>query len=180
MANPPSTPRQRRGRLFIIGFLLILAAVVGTSLFTNLTRQANSGSAPKPAPMASVSLKFEKLEIVSGEKTHAFFVEVMRTDKERQNGLMFRQTMPPDNGMLFDFERDQMVTMWMKNTYLPLDMIFILKDGRIHRIEERTEPMSERTISSGAPVRAVLELNGGVAARLGIKAGDLIKHPVFK
>ncbi len=93
---------------------------------------------------------------------------------------MFRQSMPADQGMLFDFERDQMVSMWMRNTFIPLDMLFIFADGRIHRIEHRTEVESERTISSGVPVRAVLELNAGTAERLGIRPGDRVVHPMFR
>ncbi|HRE21495.1 MAG TPA: DUF192 domain-containing protein [Rhabdaerophilum sp.] len=124
--------------------------------------------------------KLERLDIVSGERRHSFTVEVARSDQDRARGLMFRQHMPQDQGMLFDFERDQMVTMWMKNTYISLDMVFIFADGRIHRIESRTEPESERTISSGVPVRAVLELNANVASRLGLRSGDRIVHPMFK
>ena len=93
---------------------------------------------------------------------------------------MFRRTLAPDAGMLFDFEREQMVSMWMKNTYLSLDMLFVRADGIIHRIEASTEPLSERSISSGAPVRAVLELNAGTAARLGLRPGDRLIHPLFR
>jgi len=126
------------------------------------------------------SNQLERLEIQSGDRRHIFMVEVARNDAQRARGLMFRQNMPQDQGMLFDFERDQMVTMWMKNTYISLDMIFIFADGRVHRIESRTEPESERTISSGVPVRAVLELNANVANRLGLKPGDRIVHPMFR
>jgi uncharacterized protein len=172
--------KKKRGKAFIIGFVVVLLAVVGASLTTNLMRQASNGPAPKPAPMPSLTLIFERLEIVSYGKSHRFSVEVMRNDAQRARGLMFRQTLPQENGMLFDFERDQIVTMWMKNTPLPLDMLFVTADGRIHRIESRTEPFSERMISSGAPVRAVLEINAGISERLGLKPGDQLKHPMFK
>lgn len=121
----------------------------------------------------------ERVEIVSGGKTHVFQTEVMRSDAERARGLMHRRYLPEDRGMLFDFKTEQPVAMWMKNTYLPLDMIFIAKDGRIVNIAENTEPMSERTIASGAPSLAVLEINAGVSAKLGLKAGDRVRHSLF-
>ena len=89
----------------------------------------------------------ETLQIVSsGGKTHRFSVEVMRNDEERARGLMFRRFMPADRGMLFDFKVEKPVMMWMKNTYIPLDMIFVARDGRIVSIAENTEPLSERRI----------------------------------
>jgi uncharacterized protein len=88
--------------------------------------------------------------------------------------------MPADQGMLFDFGHIEPVSMWMQNTYLPLDMLFIRPDGTIARIAANTEPLSTRTIPSGEPVLAVLELNAGTAARLGIRPGDRIEHPLFK
>ena len=104
----------------------------------------------------------------------------MRTPDQRAKGLMFRNYMPADRGMLFDFERVEPVAMWMQNTYLPLDMLFIRADGSIARIAERTEPMSTRTIPSGEPVLGVLELNAGAAEKIGAKAGDRIEHTLFK
>lgn len=181
----PRTDRaRRRGRLFVIGFVVVLAGVVAASLITNLTRMAardaQAQSQPKAGPGAPAAAATEPLEIVSGDRRHRFAVEVMRTPESRARGLMFRRSMPEDAGMLFDFERDQLVAMWMKNTYLPLDMVFIFADGRIHRIEARTEPESERTISSGVAVRSVLEINAGVAAKLGLKPGDRVIHPMFR
>ena len=122
----------------------------------------------------------EPLAIVSANGRHDFQVEVARKEPDRQRGLMDRRYMPPDRGMLFDFEREQPIMMWMKNTYIPLDMVFIRKDGTISRVATDTEPLSTRTISSGAPVLSVLELNGGTAARLGIKPGDRVEHPLFR
>jgi uncharacterized protein len=109
-----------------------------------------------------------------------FKVEVARNDADRAQGLMFRRSMPADQGMLFDFARVEPVSMWMQNTYLPLDMLFIRADGTIARIAANTEPLSTRTIPSGEPVLAVLELNAGTAAKLGIKPGDRVEHPLFK
>lgn len=122
----------------------------------------------------------EPLTIASGSERHAFQVEVARNDADRAQGLMFRRSMPADRGMLFDFERVAPVSMWMQNTYIPLDMLFVRRDGTIARIAENAEPLSTRSIPSGEPVLAVLELNGGTARRLGIKPGDRVEHPVFK
>lgn len=123
----------------------------------------------------------EALSIVTqGGQRQSFQVEVARNDADRAQGLMFRRSMAPDRGMLFDFERVEPVSMWMQNTYLSLDMLFIRQDGTIARIVANTEPLSTRTISSGEPVLAVLELNAGTAAKLGIKPGDRVEHPLFK
>jgi uncharacterized membrane protein (UPF0127 family) len=124
---------------------------------------------------------FETLSIAmqSGQR-QSFRVEVARNDADRAQGLMFRRSMPADQGMLFDFGRVEPVAMWMQNTYLPLDMLFIRADGTIARIAANTEPLSTRTIPSGEPVLAVLELNAGTAAKLGVKPGDRVEHPVFK
>ncbi len=119
------------------------------------------------------------LEIVTENGVHVFSVEMARTDEERQKGLMFRKELAEGVGMLFDFKPDQNVSMWMRNTYIPLDMLFINGDGTIRRIAENTEPMSERTISSGGPVRGVFEVIAGTAKKLGIKAGDKVAHPLF-
>ncbi|WP_375407814.1 DUF192 domain-containing protein [uncultured Methylobacterium sp.] len=121
----------------------------------------------------------EPLTIAAAGGKHAFSVEVMRDDEARARGLMFRRSMPSDHGMLFDFEQVAPVAMWMKNTYLSLDMLFIRPDGTIARIAADTEPQSTRVIPSGEPVLAVLELNAGTAARLGLKAGDRVEHPMF-
>jgi hypothetical protein len=123
----------------------------------------------------------EPLTIVTqaGER-HAFEVEVARNDADRAQGLMFRRSMPANHGMLFDFGRVEPVSMWMQNTYLPLDMLFLRQDGRIARIAANTEPLSTRTIPSGDPVLGVLELNAGTAAKLGLKPGDRVEHPIFK
>ncbi|HEV2564448.1 MAG TPA: DUF192 domain-containing protein [Microvirga sp.] len=123
----------------------------------------------------------ESLSIATqGGQRQTFRVEVARNDADRAQGLMFRRSMPADQGMLFDFGRVEPVSMWMQNTYLPLDMLFIRADGTIARIAANTEPLSTRTIPSGEPVLSVLELNAGTAARLGIKPGDRVEHPIFK
>lgn len=124
--------------------------------------------------------KIENLDIVTASGAHRFLVEVMRTESERERGLMFRRTLAADRGMLFDFQTEKPVQMWMKNTYLPLDMIFISRTGKVVGLAENTEPLSERIISSGAPAYGVLEVNAGAAARIGLKIGDSVGHPVFR
>jgi uncharacterized membrane protein (UPF0127 family) len=124
--------------------------------------------------------KFEPLTIVSGSARHAFQVEVMREEADRAQGLMYRRSIAPDRGMLFDFGRVEPVSMWMKNTYISLDMLFIRPDGTVARVAADTEPLSTRTISSGEPVVGVLEVPAGTAARLAIKAGDRVEHAMFR
>ncbi|MDQ1186135.1 DUF192 domain-containing protein [Agrobacterium larrymoorei] len=118
----------------------------------------------------------EKLEIIStAGKTQTFTVEVANSDSQRQQGLMFRKSMSDDHGMLFDFKEDRDVMMWMKNTFIPLDMLFISKAGKITHIHTNAVPHSEDIISSNGPVRYVLELNGGAAKKLGITVGDTVR-----
>jgi len=119
------------------------------------------------------------LEIATRSGVHSFSVEVVATEEERQKGLMFRKQLPEGTGMLFDFKVEAPVSFWMKNTYIPLDMIFIRGDGRIASIAENTEPLSERLIPSNGPVRGVLEVIGGTAKKLGIRPGDRVAHPIF-
>jgi uncharacterized protein len=120
-----------------------------------------------------------ELEIETASGRHRFEVELARTPQQMAQGLMFRRHLPPDAGMLFDYGTAQDVAFWMRNTLIPLDMIFIYADGRIAGIHERAVPLSERPIRSPAPVRAVLELNGGTADRLGIEKGDRVLHSIF-
>jgi len=129
---------------------------------------------------APVSFPTSQLEIVNGAgASHGFAVEVATSHQQLAQGLMYRRTLAPDAGMLFDFGEPQPVTMWMKNTLIPLDMVFIAANGAVLGIAERTVPQSLAVIASPGPVRAVLELNGGTADRLGIHAGDRVRHPLF-
>jgi uncharacterized membrane protein (UPF0127 family) len=121
----------------------------------------------------------EPLTIVSAPGRHLFQVEVADEPGERAYGLMNRFELAPDAGMLFDFGETGPIHMWMKNTYIPLDMIFIRADGAIHRIAANTVPRSLAIVSSGQPVRFVLEVAGGTAARLAIKRGDRVEHPLI-
>lgn len=108
---------------------------------------------------------------------HTFSVEVMRTPAERSQGLMHRKYLAPDAGMLFDFGQPTPVSMWMKNTYIPLDMLFITEAGKIQSIEANTTPLSTEIISSRGRVRFVLEVNAGTAEEKGIKVGDQVTLP---
>lgn len=120
------------------------------------------------------------LTIVSDEAAHEFSVEVANDADEISFGLMERETLDADKGMLFDFNPPREPAMYMKNTRIPLDMLFISEDGSIEMIARNTVPGSLRTISPGVPVRAVLELNGGQAAELGIQPGHTVQHPIFE
>jgi len=124
---------------------------------------------------------FEKSSLVidTGKGPRTFAVELALTPEQEMQGLMYRRSMPADAGMLFDFHDMDTRVFWMKNTFIPLDMVFIASDGRVVDIHERAVPLSETNIVSRAPARAVLELNGGTAARLGIAIGDVVHNPMF-
>src|SRR5712691_8783174 len=152
---------MRRRRQFILSALsFVVLAVLGSA-----------------GRLSAVDL--QPLEIVSKTGVHTFAVEVAVTPEEQAKGLMFRRELPEGQGMLFDFQREQPATFWMKNTYVSLDMIFIRADGRILRIAENTVPLSEALVPSGGPVRAVLEVIAGTAKKLGLAAGDRVAHPIF-
>jgi uncharacterized protein len=122
----------------------------------------------------------ETLQIVTSSGTHDFHIEIAKDDVSRAQGLMNRPFLPADRGMLFEFDREAPVSFWMKNTYIPLDMIFISRAGVVTNIVEKAEPLSERVIPSGPPCLGVLELNGGAAASIGLRVGDTVRHPFFK
>mgnify|MGYP002828229772 CR=1 FL=1 len=116
------------------------------------------------------------MEIITSGGEYSFDVEVADTDAQRSRGLMFRNELAEDAGMIFLYRQDRVLTMWMANTYLSLDMLFLAADGRIVHIAENTIPLSRETISSRRRARAVLELNAGTAKRLGITVGDRVVH----
>ena len=124
--------------------------------------------------------ELDSLEIGTATGRHVFQVEIANNDATRERGLMDRRFMAADHGMLFEFDREAPVSFWMKNTYIPLDMIFIAPSGVVTHIAANAEPLSERVIPSGGPSIAVLELNGGMAASIGLKVGDKVHHPFFK
>ena len=114
-----------------------------------------------------------------GER-HSFLVELADEPAERARGLMYRRSLPEGEGMLFDYGVEQPVSMWMANTYVPLDMLFIEADGAIESIAERTTPLSRRSIESADEVRYVLEINAGLSDKLGIQPGDTVSGPAIE
>lgn len=148
----------------------------GLLLILVLLGLPNAVSAQKPT-----SFERSSLTITDDRGTvHRFDVEIARSAEQLAFGLMFRSSLPRNAGMLFDYGRPQRVSMWMKNTLIPLDMIFIDAQGRIVTIAERAVPRSLRTINSGKVVRGVLELNGGTVSRLKIRVGDIVRHDIFE
>jgi uncharacterized membrane protein (UPF0127 family) len=121
-----------------------------------------------------------ELTITTATGPQKFHIELALSDAQMEQGLMFRRSLAPDAGMLFDFKSSVMVTMWMKNTLIPLDMVFLDPQGRVIDIHERAVPQSTDVIAPKAPARYVVELNGGTAARLGIKPGDQAASPSIK
>jgi uncharacterized membrane protein (UPF0127 family) len=121
----------------------------------------------------------QPLEIVTKTGVQVFSVEMATTEEEKTTGLMYRKELADGKGMLFDFAPEQEVSMWMKNTYVSLDMIFIRADGRILRIAENTEPLSTRIIPSRGLAKGVLEVVAGTAQKYGISPGDRVAHPLF-
>jgi uncharacterized membrane protein (UPF0127 family) len=161
MKKQHNSPGPRRQGLIMLSVLVFAIGLVP------LAAMAQGGSSPDSEPRRA-------LEIVTKTQRQTFEVEVASTREQRARGLMFRKAIPERDGMLFDFGRDQEIRMWMKDTLIPLDMIFIESDGRILRIEQNAEPESLRLISSGGPARLVLEVKAGTAKRFGISAGDRV------
>lgn len=133
------------------------------------------------AALAQDEIKFKRSSLVveTASREIKFDVELALNDVERSRGLMFRDKLGPYEGMLFDFHQEAPVGFWMKNTLIPLDMLFVDAAGHIVNIHERAVPGSLDAIAAAAPVRAVIELNGGTAARLGIRPGDQVNFPIF-
>jgi uncharacterized membrane protein (UPF0127 family) len=148
---------------------LAAALIAGLSLQPQAAAQNEAMLLPvHPEPLVA--------ETDNGERS--FSIEIADDPGERSRGLMFRQEMDENHGMLFVFEESQPVGFWMKNTPLPLDLLFIGADGRVRAIE-KGEPFSEAPIAPGEPVQFVLELNAGTAAKTGIEDGDMIRHPAI-
>jgi uncharacterized protein len=156
-------------RMFTRNTILILGVLIAVTLTT-----VAGNAQPQSQNYATA-----ELTIVTAKGPQRFHIELAETPAQMEQGLMFRRELAPDAGMLFDFKQPTMATMWMRNTLIPLDMLFVDAMGRIVRIHERAVPLSVVPISAGAPVRAVIEVNGGTAARLGIKPGDRVVFPIF-
>jgi hypothetical protein len=146
----------------------LLAAFLGAWILPSLAGAQNAVNFPK-----------SQLAIDTNAGRRNFNVELAISDAQQSRGLMFREALAADAGMLFDYRFPQRITMWMRNTLIPLDMIFIGADGRVLNVAERTIPHSKAIIASKGRARAVLEVNGGTASRLGIKAGAKVYHRVF-
>lgn len=151
------------------------ALLLATGLLPVLIAHGQEPTGPQP------KLPTEQLTIVTRDgQRHVFEVEVARTHDQQMTGEMFRTSVPANGGMLFVWPATQESQMWMKNTLVPLDMVFIAADGTIHHIAEDTVPQSLRIIDSDGPVLATLELAGGTTARLGITVGDKVLAPQFQ
>ena len=131
------------------------------------------------AQSSEITFKKSSLVVVTASREIKFEVELALNDAERSRGLMYREKLGPYDGMLFDFYQDAPVSFWMKNTLIPLDMVFIAGDGTIKHVHANAVPLSTEAVPSQFPVRAVLEINGGSARLLGIKPGDKVKHAIF-
>jgi uncharacterized protein len=149
-------------RPFLFVFLAAAVALAGSSAGAELQHFAKSS-----------------LEIRTAHGPRRFTIEIAETEAQMEQGLMYRRHLAPDAGMLFIYEQPTLATFWMKNTLIPLDMLFVDAQGRIVNIHANAVPQSLAVIRSAAPVRAVLELNGGAAAIFGIKPGDEVVYPIF-
>ncbi|HEY4366435.1 MAG TPA: DUF192 domain-containing protein [Steroidobacteraceae bacterium] len=137
-------------------------------------------AAPTDAEQLDRMFERSTLQIATPDaRLHTFHIWIADNDARRERGLMFVRQLEPDAGMLFIYESPQSIAMWMKNTKIPLDMLFVAANGRVMRVAEHTEPESLKTIESGSNVIGVIELNAGTAAKLNIKAGAVVMHPAF-
>ena len=150
--------------------LLLVASLAGCS-----AEQPSGISEPPPVRTAPSGLSLVPLQIQSGGRNHDFTVEVAATSEQQAQGLMFRERLGPSEGMLFPFPSPRPASFWMKNTLIPLDMIFIRPDGTIGRIAVNTVPHSLEPVAFNEPTAAVLELAGGRTVQLGIKPGDRVR-----
>ena len=160
----------------MIGRLTKLTGSMGLALLVATTSACAANDCDVPT---SVTFQHAQATVQTAKGLQQFDVEMAVYQDQRSRGLMCRKSLAPNAGMLFDFGFDQDVYMWMKNTLIPLDMLFIRTDGTIVKVVSRAVPMSETTISSGERVRVVLELPGGTAERLGIRPGDKLTKPSF-
>ena len=149
---------------------LSLAFVLFSTAAAAQTAQNDNVNFGEPVP----------LSIMSEGVKHEFMVEEAKTPDQQARGMMWRDSMDDDDGMIFEYDEPRILTIWMKNTAIPLDILFVRSNGKILKIEHMAQPYTLRSASSEAPVAAVVELKGGRALELGIKPGDTVEHPFFE
>jgi uncharacterized protein len=154
--------------------LLALASLSACTLSANGESKTAGCQAGAAKEQSAAGLEQVMLCVTSGAKTHAFTTEIARTSAEQAKGMMFRTEMPDNTAMIFPFPEPKPASFWMKNTVIPLDIIFVRPNGTIESIAENAVPYSTDPVVSGEPVGAVLEIRGGLAAELGIAAGDKV------
>lgn len=146
--------------------LLMLAAVCWAFLLSAV------GNTQEP-------MRVETVTVTTAKGSFEFQTEIANTQTSRERGLMFRKTMQPDHAMLFDWGQPLVASMWMQNTYISLDMLFIAGDGTVRFVAQNTKPLSRDIVSAGIEVAAVLEVIAGTAKRIGLKPGDKVAHRIF-
>jgi uncharacterized membrane protein (UPF0127 family) len=160
---------------------LLVLTLASAAVFLGLSAQPAAAQGPAPQTAAPVTFGRAQVVIETAAGTRLpLQVEVAETPDQLHQGLMFRESIPDAGGMLFLLGAEITASFWMRNTFIPLDMLFIAHDGRISSIHHRAAPGSTAIISSREPVTGVLEINGGLAQRLGIRAGDRLIHPAFR
>ena len=155
------------------------AALSGALALALLLAATAAARADEPPREPLERLPTGELSVESGGHSHRYKVWIAATEARRNQGLMYVPSLPAARGMLFLFETPQVTSFWMKNTLIPLDLLFIAPDGRIIRIAENAVPKSLATIDSMGVVLGVLEVAGGTAGKLGFKAGDRVRYPAF-
>lgn len=173
-------PRLSGGGVLGYGLVMVRVLLIVIGGLIAWAAAPDSTVAPLRAEPATPFATSEATIVTAAGNRYPFRVELASTPDQRAQGLQGRQTLAVDAGMLFDFEASQPVAMWMKDTHVPLDMIFIAADGRIVNIARDTTPRSLKVIESAAPVRGVLEVRAGTTARLGIRPGDRVVHGIFR
>ncbi|MCT4657235.1 MAG: DUF192 domain-containing protein [Cohaesibacter sp.] len=176
VARKKNSIASKASNLALYGIAILISLLMAPSWAQD---QASGQSATTTAPKAAQEKYFTPLIIPSEGKDVSFRVELAANDEMRAKGLMFRTKLPDGEGMLFDFGKPRPVYMWMENTYISLDMLFLNPDGTIHHIVKSTTPLSKSLIGSGGPVQFVLEVKAGTVERLKLKKGDQLQHQLF-
>jgi uncharacterized protein len=161
----------------LIALLAVILGAGGFVIYEFLPWRLGAAVTQPASAQQNTGLKLETLWIENGDKRHLFHVEIADNDQSRQVGLMFRKDLADDAGMLFIYPQDKEIAMWMENTYVSLDMLFLNADGTIHTIAHDAEPLSRAVISSHGQVRGILEVKAGTARRLGLTNGLRVRAP---